>query len=217
MDNLSFTSQPVVSIITPTYKRHDELRELIHNILKQTHKNIEHVIVSDGDPNVRWLLEEEFASLLEPNPCGYRIKFAECGRNWSTFLPDSYTAIPLMTATALASGDYHMWMSDDERMLVSDHIEKLLNPLVHEKEIDFSYSRVILEIAATGQKYVIGKDAPAYGHITHCMYKVELLKRGMYRPFVGSAGDWDVISRWMSYGAKWKFIDEITFYHKADK
>ena len=214
MDNMRGSDGPLISILTPTWQRHDELENLIKNILWRSYRPIEHIIVSDvPDPELIDLIDRKYSKNIDHQ---YHIKYVECGKNWSTFLPDSYTAIPLMTATALASGNYHMWMSDDERMLVPYHIDKLLQPLIN-GEADFSYSKVLMYSIKHNIKYVIGKPTPEYGHMTHCMYNVELLKKGMYRPFVGSAGDWDVIHRWMEQNAKWAFIDDITFYHRADK
>ena len=213
-------NRPTISILTPTWERNDEVVELIQHIKEQDYEGvIEHCIVSDG-PNydlyqtLSLLYRDEMSIWNDSN---YRIKYAECGMNWSTFLPDSYTAIPLMTATALASSEYHMWLADDERMLVPDHITKLMN-LIIEKDVDFVYSQVQMSLSwQPGFTYVIGKPTPEYGQMTHCLYNRRILKKGMYRPFVGSAGDWDVISRWINAGATWAFLEEVTLSHKADK
>jgi GT2 family glycosyltransferase len=40
--------RPLVSVITPTWQRHELLLEAIENVRQQTYRPIEHVIVSDG-------------------------------------------------------------------------------------------------------------------------------------------------------------------------
>lgn len=224
MVSSSVRTRPAISILTPTWQRGIELFNLIDNIHTQEYDGrIEHVIVSDGrDPNLKQHLKNiypQYMNLDEINPYDrYIIKFVECGINWSTFLPDSFSAIPLMTATALATNQYHMWLADDERMLVPNHISKLVD-LLEKEDTDFAYSKVKMTLAwqPDAQPYIIGEPIPRYGQMTHCIYNIRVLKLGMYRPFVGSAGDWDVIQRWILAGAKYSFLNEVTLSHKADK
>jgi len=55
MDN---KSQPLVSVIIPTYNRATQLRECLANLSRQTYKNFEVCIVNDGGESVAKLVEE---------------------------------------------------------------------------------------------------------------------------------------------------------------
>lgn len=210
------SARPLVSIVTGTHQRHDLLMETIENIRQQTYPGpIEHVIVSDGpDPG-----------LLPPRQILFRPdglppieqRFAECGRHWSSFLAASISTVPFQVAQWMARGDHLMWWADDERALVPDHIEALVD-LLESTDSDFVYSKV--ELWAKDDptfRMVIGRDPPALGTITHCLFRAELLDYRGFTTHVGSATDWDQISHWMAAGARWAMLDRVTFRHRLDK
>lgn len=49
---MSKESSSLVSVIVPTYKRHDYLALTLESILAQTHQNLEVLVVSDGDDDL---------------------------------------------------------------------------------------------------------------------------------------------------------------------
>src|SRR6188508_341907 len=95
---------------------------MIENVREQTYRPLEMVIVSDGpDAELREIIARE-------QGCGdVPILFAELGRNWSTYLTNSHSVAAFGTAQYMARGDLQMWLSDDERCLVPDHIEALVD------------------------------------------------------------------------------------------
>lgn len=206
---------PIVSVITPTYRRADLLAETIENVCQQTYPYLEHVIVVDGhdvdsvhlaykaghDPKVRSM-----------------ITTATLGRNWSTFLTDSYAAAPVMVGQLLARGEYQCIWADDERALDPDHIAGLVD-LLESTGADFAYPRVEMYWRDRPERrWAIGTDPPQHGQITHWMYRASLLDkmRGPYRTHVGRANDWEFIERAIKHGATWAFLDRVTFEHRAD-
>ena len=48
------SNKPLVSVITPTYKRSDMLLRAIESVLNQTYENVQMVIVDDNDPDTEW-------------------------------------------------------------------------------------------------------------------------------------------------------------------
>ena len=205
------SERPLVSVVTGTWQRHDLLMEAIANVRTQTYPNVEHVIVSDGpDP--------ELARLMSSFAGGVPILFAELGRQWSEFLGDSMSAAPFKVAQFLARGQYQMWLADDERMLVPDYIERMVNVL-DETGCDFAYSKVRMWWANNhpGTVWDMGSERPRSGNITSAFYRAELLKHRMFELHVGSGTDWDQIAAWMAAGAKWAYIDETLFSHRIDK
>lgn len=215
-------TRKLVSVVTGTYQRHDLLLEAIENVRAQTYRPLEHVIVADGpDDTLRALMKEEITfrsclGLRERVP----ITFAELGFWSSGLFRDSISAAPFMVAQLLARGDYQMWLADDERMLVPDHIEKLVD-LLELYDADFAYPKVKCYREPPNLRWdgVIGTNPPQHGQFTHMLYRRDALDKGaLFRTHVGSGTDWDACSRLMSTpGVRWVFLPEVTLSHRVDK
>lgn len=214
-------SRPLVSVITPTIpERHQLLMEAIEDVIRQTYPSIEHVIVSDG-PDER--LAEINTTTWRDTPYSgidVPIRYVELGRHWSGFLSDSYAAAPVMVGQLLARGAYQMLLADDERMLVPDHIEALVD-LLESTGADFCYPKV--RMYRLGQQpedgYDIGTDPPRWGQITHWLSRPSMIEQagGPYRTHVGRSNDWDFIERAIEGGARWAFLPRVTLSHRADQ
>lgn len=220
-------SRKLVSVVTGTYNRHELLLGAIENIRAQTYRPLEHIIVADGpDDDLARLLANE----VRGNPCTSKImglpvfevdvpiRFQELGFWSSGLFTDSMSAAPFMVAQLLARGDYQIWWADDERALVPDHIEKLVD-LLELYDADFVYPRVEMTWPGSDRKAVIGGNPPRRGDFTHCLYRRDLLDKGMlFRTHVGSGTDADALERVMSQkGIRYAFLPEVTFTHRVDK
>jgi glycosyltransferase involved in cell wall biosynthesis len=206
------SSRPLVSCITGTWQRHAEIKEAIASIRAQTYRPLEHVIVSDGpDDQLRRMVDA-----LSTDDVDVPIIYAECGRNWSSFLSASLSAVPFQVAQWLARGEYLAWWADDE-IAVPDHIEALVD-LLEATDSDFVYPRVDLWFKDGQRKgFVIGSDPPVHGAITHALYRADLLDYRGFTTHIGSGTDWDQIREWMAAGARWAMLDRVTFRHRIDK
>lgn len=210
----------LVSVITGTYNRHQLINKCIEQVRLQTYPNIEHCIVSDGpDVLLRTWHEKGWPEVTIQHKVGVPIKFVETGRQWSQFLASSISAVPFQVAQWLTSGDYIMWLADDEE-LSTDHIEKLVD-LLETKDVDFVYSKTEIWFNyALGRIYppsVIGDPIPSNGRITQALFRAELLDYRGFMTHVGSATDIDQIAHWIEAGASWAFLNEITHTHRVDK
>ena len=126
-----------VSVITPT-TGNPFLKECIESVRNQTYKNIEHIVVVDGD-------SRRDAAMSIFDNCSFGKGFGERQLDEHTLiLPyptgnDRYNGHRIYGAmTFIAEGDYHIWL-DDDNVLEPDHIEKLVK-LVQEKNLDWAYS-----------------------------------------------------------------------------
>lgn len=122
-----------VSIITPT-TGNPHLLECIRSVKAQTYKDIQHIVVVDGEE--RWektdpiLLEAGFPSksrgdalVILPYPTG----------------TNRYNGHRIYGAmTFIAEGDYHIWL-DDDNVLEPNHVESLVK-LVQEKNLHWAFS-----------------------------------------------------------------------------
>lgn len=216
-------SRPLVSVCTGTWQRHELLLETIQNVRGQSYRPLEHLIVSDGrDPVLADLLaseredRESCAHEILPFSSDVPIRFIELGRNWTTYLPNSRNAAPMIVAQLLAAGEYLCWLADDERM-TPDHVASLVD-LLESSGADFVYPKVRMWWKGTSpeQGWDIGTDPPQYGQITHVLYRATLLEQGLTRLGAGGSADWNQIDAWMRHGARWAHLPRVTFTHRAD-
>lgn len=187
--------------------------EMIENVRAQTYRPLEMVIVADGpDPILRAKIEAIRGDSDVP------IVFAELGFHSSSVLRDSMSAAPFMVAQLLARGEYQMWLADDERMLVPDHIETLVS-LLEQYDADFAYPKV--RMWWEGKPHLtteIGQNPPRNGQFTHMLYRRDALDKGaLFRTHVGSGTDWDACARLMGAGCRWVFNPHVTLSHRVDK
>jgi GT2 family glycosyltransferase len=211
------TERKLVSVVTGTWQRHELLLEAIENVRQQTYRPLEHVVVSDGPDNELCRLVWE-----RNRPPGWPgrvpITFQELGFWSSGEFTNSMSAAPFMVAQLLARGDYQMWLADDERMLVPDHIEALVD-LLEQYDCDFAYPKVEMWRAGSDHRFTIGTNPPQRNQFTHCLYRRDLLDKGMlFRPHVGAATDADALERVMGHrGIRWAFLPEVTLSHQVHK
>lgn len=211
-------TRPLVSVITPTWLRSELLSGCVENVQEQTYRPLEHVVVSDGpDPRLahhaRHALECRAAA---GDGVTVPVRVVELGRNWSTYLRDSFCAAPVTVGMLAARGDYQTWCADDERM-TADHVETLVDAL-EASSADFAYARV--RMYGNGQRpeqgFDIGTDSPHLGQITNCLYRTALLRYGLYPFGAGMVSDWRCIERWMAAGATWAYVPRVTLTHRYD-
>jgi Glycosyl transferase family 2 len=209
-------SRPLVSVLTPTWERPDLLAGAIENVRQQSYRPLEHVVVSDGpDPKaveIAWAARSGSEDGLHDVP----VRFVALGRNWSSFLADSFVAAPTVVAQLVAAGDYQTWLADDERM-APDHIAGLVAAL-EEQGADFAYGRA--RLYWNGQRpedgWEIGGPVPRLGEITNALYRISILRHGLYPFGAGMTSDWACIAAWIAAGAEWAFVDRCTLTHRVD-
>lgn len=210
------TARPLVSVLTPTWQRHDLLLGAIENVRAQTYRPLEHVVISDGEDYdlMRLVFAGHDLYWSECQGDGVRVVYANLGRNWSTYLSASFCAAPINVAMLMARGDYQMFLADDERM-APDHIASLVEAL-ESNGADFAYSRCELTWPDSDRRVIIGTPEPREGQITNALYRTDLLKRGLYPFGAGMTSDWACIRQWMEAGAVWAFVDRVTLTHRVD-
>lgn len=211
------SKRKVVSVITGTYNRPHLLAKCIQQIQEQTYKQIEHCIVHDGPAHHNFDRIIQEAMFNESSTVTYKVQ--ETGRQWSQFLTRSISAVPYQVAQWLASGDYLMWLADDEE-IAEDHIESLVD-LLESEDVDFVYSQTQIwfnpELGRVLMSRIIGDELPLNGNITHTLFRAELLDYRGFMTHVGSGTDIDQIAHWIDAGASWAFLPRVTHTHRVDK
>ena len=192
-----------VSVITPTWNRHDFVRtRAIASVQAQTYRDVEHVVVSDGpDPVLRALMADYPVTYLEcRHHDGHPMNFGSAARNRG-----------LMAIT----GDVVAYLDDDNEWR-PDHLDLLVKAL-DDSGADFAYSAMLTHPQGT----VIGLGPPRYGGIdtSMLMHRAGLSTRW---PRPGQikddqhAPDWWVVLQWLCAGATWTSVPKVTVdYHFA--
>lgn len=212
------TDRPLVSIVTPSWQRHELLTDTITDVRRQTYRPLEHIIVSDGPDH--HLANLYHSDVLHDWDHGWEnhipLFYRELGRNWSSLLPNSFGIAPLTVGYLLARGEYLMPWCDDERA-EPNHVERLVDAL-ETTGADFAYSDVLFWRAGTSPQagYVIGSDPPEMGTITNYLFRASLLQKAA--PVFGTHPvDWALVRAWMAAGASWAYVPGVTFSHRADR
>lgn len=211
-------TKPLVSVITACIpERLPLLIETMAHLREQNYPNLEHCIVFEGEPAEVAIAVAETHYAESTRMSRYiPTRTVGLGRWWSRYLAASHAVIPFQVAQWMASGDYLMWLCDDERMIAPDHISALVD-LLESRNVDFVYPRVELW-AKDDPTYrrIIGTDPPQVGQFTHCLYRADLLDYRGFTQHVGYGSDWDQPKHWMHFGATWAMLDRVTFRHRAD-
>lgn len=200
-----------VSIIVRTCGRPEVLRVALESIRKQTYKNIEVIIVEDGQPVSRSMICENYADL----DITYYATEDRVGRSKVGNL-----------GLALAKGEYFNFLDDDD-ILYPKHIEKLLQ-CIHERNVDAAYSvaeesqiKVISkEPYVVKEKRIIVRYRQTYNKMllfsfNYIPIQSIMFKRTMFDNLGGFdekldyLEDWDL---WVRYSTKYNFVflDDIT-------
>lgn len=189
---------PLVSVITPTWHRHDLLLgRCIPSVQAQVYPHIEHVIVSDGqDPE----LAEKITGLHGA------IRFDQLdndrrGGEWGV--------VPRLRGLELAEGDLIAYLDDDDAYR-KDHVVTLVEALEEHPEAGFAYTQMASH-PAFGDTAIIGgpEVRPCAIGTPMIMHRKELLQIATWGP-PDSMEDWRLVDKWMERGIKAHFVEQVT-------
>lgn len=116
--------QPLVSIIIRTCGRPNVLREALISLRRQTYKNIEIVIVEDGENKAEEMIKTEFLDL--------NIIYKATGEKQGRCKVGNL-------GMELAHGKYLNFLDDDD-LLFADHVETLVQALLKNPQYKLAYS-----------------------------------------------------------------------------
>ena len=190
-----------VSVITPTWQRHEQLLRAIASVEAQTVKDWEHLIISDGPSAATFAVAQ-----------GDRRRVIELGRNWHAVSGENCGGIPRLVGAYLACGRYLAYLDDDNEWLPT-HLEKLLAKI--EEGFDWVYSRmqrygdgVPLDILGDGQPRLYQIDTNIL------MHRWELVRHANWEATV-YADDWQLVEKWLAQGRTWAWVPEVTVKYHA--
>lgn len=204
--------ETLVSVITPTWQRHDVLiSRCIPSVFQQNFAAVEHVVVSDGPDRD---LEQLLAADLWRRPRKTRPLVVDTLPQHLDG-PIDYGSRARNRGLELASGQYVAYL-DDDNAYRTNHLRKLVS-LLERTGADFAYSKMLVHWG-DGPDYEIGSPPPTYGRIDTSLliHKAGVPEKYGLWPLPGEltgdkhAPDWGVVERWLGGGATWAHLPEHT-------
>lgn len=205
-------SEPLVSVVIPTYNRKRLLTErALPSVLAQTHQNLDIHVVGDGTD------EETCLAMAHASHDDPRIRFTNIPHQQYPDDPGQLWCVIGLNARNYgydhAKGEYLVGLDDDDELL-PQMIEKLLRVLL-QYDVDVAYGRS-KAFGHDGSIAWYGNWPP--GHFQFCD-GAWLMKHDLgYRldPECISRGlpeDGDKIDRMVADGVRFTFLDEIVHYY----
>lgn len=197
--------QPKVSILVRTCQRADVLWETLKSIQNQTYQNVEVIVVEDGEPSSKNMIEKEFPNMNAK----YYFTGEKKGRSVAGNL-----------ALEKATGEYFNFLDDDD-LFYADHIETLVSqlenssalaayafgfetPVIIHSQSPFSY-----EVKGYNKRYQRCFDEVELCYHNYIPIQCIMFSRRLYEKLGGFdtsldyLEDWDL---WVRYAQKTRFL-----------
>lgn len=190
---------PLVSIITPTWKRNDLLLDrCIPSVVRQTYpaEAFEHIVVSDGpDPGLEFLMRTGFPA----------VRYFELSEHETGHIGNPARLLGLKEA----KGDYIAYLDDDDAYR-PEHVKTHIEALKAHPSARWSASQMDSHSGGSSS-YIIGRNGRKSGDIGTPMvvHEKSLLDIATWGAS-SETEDWDLFSKWNRAGAECVNIDEIT-------
>jgi glycosyltransferase involved in cell wall biosynthesis len=149
----------MITIITPTYKRHQYLKNAIDSVLAQTYADFEQIVVDDNpaDSEERKLTEEVMKQVTDP-----RVRYVQNEKNLGG-------AAARNVGIFMAQGEYIAFLDDDD-MYLPDRLE-----IQYKKMVENGWDVSVMDGAT--YNYVTGeKVAERHQKLYNGMTKNELIR-----------------------------------------
>jgi glycosyltransferase involved in cell wall biosynthesis len=203
-------SDPLVSVVIPTYDNYRLLRERsLPSVLSQSYENVEIVVVGDAAPDEARLAVESFN---DP-----RIRFVNLPyRGPYPDDPETRWRVagvpPHNEGVRRAGGLWIAPLADDDAFR-PQHLEHLLAHARGER-LEFAYGRLCMH-GENGETHSIGRFPPEHGHfgIQAAIYHrgiAEIFELQLSDAPLGLPSDWGMCLRMMEAGVRIGMLDEDT-------
>jgi hypothetical protein len=189
--------RPLVSVITPTWQRHDTLLHKCLPTVQAQQVPHEHIIISDGPDlmlsQYNWPDSVRYVELTQH----------DSEKHWG------HHARPY--GLNIARGDFIAYLDDDD-LWEPNHLQVLISALLEDEEAQFAYTRA--EVHMTKGTVRIGDGPPAHGRVqtSMLMHRRELLDTASWGP-AHPAEDWELVLSWLKAGVKYASVDALTVHY----
>lgn len=150
------TSNKLVSVIIPTYKRSDSLCATIDSVLKQTYSNVEIIVVDDNGRGTECQLQTE--ERLEEYISSGKIQYIthEVNKNGSA---------ARNTGFKVSKGSYINFMDDDDKMKPNFLESEVTRLKATDDKVGACYCNSIIKYIERGKTIFVQSDLKAEGNL----------------------------------------------------
>lgn len=187
----------VVSVITPTWHRHDLLfARCIPSVDVQDYPLVDHIVVSDGPDGE---LSRRMGLFDGKGPRYYEVPQHDP--------EEHYGHHARLLGLEYAMGEYITYCDDDDS-LRADHCSKMAAALDAAPDAGFAVSRMVSHHA---HAVTVGWGPLAPGNIGSpmIMHRRWVLEHGTWGP-ASWKEDWELVERWLDAGVKYVNVDAET-------
>lgn len=188
---------PLISVVTPTWRRNDLLLgRCVPSVQKQEYPNVEHIIVSDGpDPVLAASLGDGFDR---------NVRYYELGEHHPE---PNFGHYARLDGVERATGEYITYCDDDDSLRPA-HCTLLAKALDENPRAGFAVSRMVSHHA---HPVVVGWGPLACGNLGSpmIMHRRSTLEYGTWGP-PSFTEDWDLVERWLKAYIPYANVDAET-------
>lgn len=214
--DINLKKEPLVSILVRTHYRPEVLRETLKSIENQSYKNIEIVVVEDGEASSKAMIEKEFSHL---NIVYHATK--ECvGRSKVGNI-----------AMELAKGKYLNFLDDDD-LFYPEHVETLVKelensnyriayttafetPFIVHSQVPYIYEVKDIGVTHQGEFSKLNLYKQNITPIQAVMFEKEIFKEcGGFDETIDACEDWDLWVRF-SLNNPFLYIEKTTSLYRT--
>lgn len=202
---------PLVSVVVRTHCRPAMLREALRSLVHQTYPNLEIVVVEDGAPTARAMIEAEFGSVA-------RLRYVATGERVGRSRAGNI-------GLSMAGGEWLGFLDDDDQ-LFADHVEVLLQAAL-DKGVLGAYGiawEVVTELRSSEpleyvekSHFVRYRQPFARALMWHCNYlpiQSVLFHRSLYERYGGFEEDMEQLEDWNLW-TRYTLEHDFVFVDKA--
>jgi len=211
-------SGPLVTVLVATFNRPKYLSKALASVLRQTHKNLQIVVVNDGGCDVTDIVK----SFNDP-----RLLLINRNENRGK-------AFSLNEALSYVRGKYIAYLDDDD-LYYPNHIETLVDALENKTQCGVAYTdlyKVYCKVMPNSERTVLSNVVEVsrdfdrflvlyFNHVLHVslMHRTDLLRKpGPYNENLDILIDWDITRR-LAFFSDFYHVAEVTgeYYHPAEQ
>lgn len=208
---------PLVSVITPTWQRHDSLLDrCIPSVRAQTYQgHIDHWVVSDGPDAVLWDRIQEQRSIWKNDDLWYRLLYRWLGDHDPNVRFGNRCRVYAREGVLYAPVSKHgvVMYLDDDNAWRPDHVELLVRELF-KTGADFAFSRMLRH--PNGDE--VGSPPPRYAQLdTSILAHLAGIEPVGWNPGQRADPDWEAVEAWLQAGRSWCHVPQVTcdYYFKG--
>lgn len=186
--------EPLVSVVTPTWRRHETLGDSLRSVQAQAHQRWEHLIVSDGpDPALRARLADRWPGVryLEMPSHDDRSRWGVKARQ---------------LGWVEAKGEFVAYLDDDDTWR-PNHLRNVLGAMAAVKAA-VGWGSAMVHFP--DQTMAILGGEPKYGRVQTSMivHRRDLLDVETWRE--GDLPDCDLLAAWLAKGVRYAWAPEVS-------